>query len=290
MKWLKRLLLLVVFLVVFAGALALAAWWLARGTPEWYGRNRSTPQQLAAAAQRAELEVQRTLSWASDQAHHPPSSTQPAQTFQITLTEDELNAFFQKWDNAFGWSDRYAGYLSDPQIVIQNGKLILAATVKDTNSVISIEFAPRLENGKLDLPVTRVLAGRLPLPQSFWDRYRQRLEAAMQSRLPEWQQRANITPDGKANEDTVAAAMSELLLDGLNDRPAEPVLFLPYDIRQNRKSLPVKLNDVQIAGKALMLTVQPMTGPQRQALLAHIRTLRPAEATRQEASNASPRE
>ncbi|MGH7192312.1 MAG: hypothetical protein ACREJM_02120 [Candidatus Saccharimonadales bacterium] len=290
MKWLKRLALLVVFLAVFAGALGAAGWWLTRRPPDWYAHRQANPREMAQAASRAEREVQRTLSWAQDQQAYSVSSdtgtpsTKPARSLQISLTQDELNGFFQKWDSTFGWSRRYGSYLSDPQIVIRDDRLILAATVKDTGSVLSVEFSPRLEDGKLQMPLERVLAGRLPLPQAFWDRYRQGLESAIDARLPDWEQGADITPAGAANSDAVAAAMSELLLDVLAARPAKPVLFLPYSVGNNPRSFPVKLTSVQIADKTLTLTMEPMTPPERHALLDSIRTTRVAQISAQSPS------
>lgn len=277
MKWAKRLLLLVVFVGVFAGVIGAAGWWMSKRQPDWYARRHASPQETAAAAHRAEREVQRTLSWAEDQqaytdsSQHGAPSTRPAKTFTISLTEDELNGFFQKWDAAFGWSRNYSQFFSDPQIVLQDGKLILAATAKEMGTVISIVFAPRLEAGKLQMPVDQVLAGRLPLPQSFWDRYRVMLTDRLEKPLPQWQSGAQIRPNGTANSDTVSAAMSELLVNILNDHPAEPVLFLPYDVTNGRHSLPVKVINVVIANKTLTLEVQPLTPAERKDLLESIR-------------------
>lgn len=280
MKWVKRLVLLVVFFAVFSGVIGAAGWWMSRRAPDWYARRHRSPQETAAAAHRAEREVQRTLSWAEDQQAYTDSSrfstpsTQPTKALTISLTEDELNGFFQKWDSTFGWSRNYSQYLSDPQIVLHDGKLILAATAKDMGTVVSIVFAPHLEEGKLQMPVEQVLAGRLPLPRTFWDRYRVSLTDRLDEPLPRWQAGAEIRPNGTANSDAVAAAMSELLMDILNDRAAAPVLFLPYDVSNRHRSLPVKLTHVEIANKTLSLQVQPLTSSERRDLLAGIRAPR----------------
>lgn len=281
MKWIKRLILLGVFLGVFAGVLAGVGWWMSRRAPAWYARRHHTPQETAAAAARAEQEVQRTLGWAQDQQayadstrHGGPPSTRPAKSLHITLTEDELNGFFQKWDREFHWSEQCQQYLADPQIVLHNGRLILAATAKEMGTVVSIVFAPKLEDGKLNMPVEQVLAGRLPLPQGVWNRYRAPLEARIGEDLPVWQEKAQIQPNGSANSDAVAAAMGELLMDVLDNQPAPPVLFLPYDLSNGRHSLPVKLTKVRIANKTLTLTVEPMNADEREALLTNIRAPR----------------
>lgn len=278
MKWIKRLLLLAMFVVVFAGVLTFSAWWLSRGAPDWYGRKRVSSQELAAAARRAEQQVQRTLNWASEQARpQNATTTQPIDSFQISLTEDELNGFFQKWDTTFGWSERYGSFLSDPQLAIEDGHVIVAATVVDMNSVLSVELQPRLDAGKLKITMERVLAGRLPLPAGFWEPYRRRVEAAVARRLPRLQHEAAMSADGMANSDAVAAAMSQLLLDVLDQRPAAPVLFLP-NIRNGKKCLPVKVTDVGVADKTLTLTVRAMSPSEREAMLRQIRAPRSARA------------
>jgi hypothetical protein len=100
----------------------------------------------------------------------------------------------------------------------------------------------------------------------------------MEQPLPRWQAGADILSNGTANSDAVAAAMSELLMDVLNDRPAPPVLFLPYDVSNRHRSLPVKLTHVGIASKTLTLEVQPLTPSQRHELLASLRAPWPDHA------------
>jgi len=280
MKWLKRLLLVVVFAAVFVAAVTAAGWWMARATPQWY-KVRPSRQELSAAADRADHELERILSWAGNQqalarghgAADP--SDRPPQTLDISFTQDELNGFFQKWDATAGWSDAYGRYLTDPQIVLRDGQLILCATVSDVGAIVSIELAPQLRDGKLWISVERVLAGRLPLPQVFWTRYRQELEGAVARELPRWQRRARIDNNGGANTDAVAAAMGQLLLSSLSDQPAEPVLFLPYTVHHAPVSLPVQVIDLQVTDQLLKLRMQPLTAGQRSRLLKTIQSSRP---------------
>jgi len=253
-----------------------------KGLFKTYTHRKLDPQELEAAAARAERQMQRTLSWAQDQqalaasgAGGPPT-TQPAKNIEVSFTQDELNGFFQKWDSTFGWSAAYGAYLSEPQIALRDGRLICAATVKDLGSVLSVEFLPRLEGDRLWLSVGRLLAGRLPLPASFWAGYRGKLERAVEGHLPEWRRGAEISSQGGANTDAVAAAMGELLLDMLEDRSSPPVLFLPYAMESRPRSLPVKIVDLRIEGTTLTMTVEPLDAGRRQALLDAIRAPRPA--------------
>ena len=285
MKWKKRLLLAALFLGLFLGTLGVASWWLARRAPQWYVRHKLAPQEIEAAARRAEQHLQATLSWAQDRQAEALRHSQSQVSFsthdplEIDLTEDELNGFFAKWDSTFGWSERYRAYLSDPEIVLRDGRLILAATVNDLDAVVSVEFQPRLGEGKLLLSVTRVLAGRLPLPRAVWEKYRQRLENRMQESLSQWQGRAEITARDGANDEAVKAAMGELVLSALTDQAASPVLFIPYSMSGRPRSLPVRLTALNITDQHIALTVQPLDAAQRVELQNGIRDFNSSQAS-----------
>jgi hypothetical protein len=238
-----------------------------------------SPQERAAAAERAERQFQRMLSQAQDAQHrqavaaHPDGSgsaaTQPASALQLTLNEDELNAFFEKWDNAFGWSRRYDRYINDPQIVLHDHHIILAANVKEMGLLVSVHFEPALENGKLSLRVVNVLGGQLPLPQAMWGGYRQKLLHSLKEKIPQWQAGAHIGPDG-ANSDAVYTAMAQMLAHVLNDEPAEPFIFVPYSVQHSNWYLPVRLTDVAIENKTLTLTGDPVPPGERAGLMERI--------------------
>jgi len=279
MKWVKRLLLAMVFVIVLAAVLAAVGWKMLHGTPAWAIRRIVlSPQQRAAAAERAERQIQLLMSQAQDAQHQQAvaaraatstSSTQPAGALQLVLSEDELNAFFDKWDKSFGWSRRYDRYIADPQIVLHDHHIILAADVKEMGMLVSVHFEPVLENEKLRLRVVNVLGGQLPLPQAVWGGYRQKLEQSLREKIPQWRAGAKIGPDG-ANGDAVYVAMAELLAHVLNDEPAEPFIFVPYSARHADRYLPVRLTDVSIDNQTLTLTGEPVPPPQRAALLEQI--------------------
>jgi hypothetical protein len=288
MKWVKRLLRIVACVVVIAVVGAAVAWVLLRGRPSWYDGQALDPAAARAAAVRAENEFKRTIDWAASQqaeeraamraardgaaASSPTTpSTHPATrpSLTVTFTEQELNAAFEKWGKAYGWATAYGQYVSDPRIVLHDGRLIFAGDVKDFGTIVSLHFQPAVDKqGHLQFELARVLAGRLPLPESAFNQYREKLEQKVRSSLPEMQRAARIEPDGSANEKAVAATMAKLLLRVLDRRPGEAVLFLPAN---QGKQVPVKLSDVNIDGKKIALTVQLMTPQERSALLERIR-------------------
>jgi hypothetical protein len=285
MKWLKSLLRIVALLVVLIAIGAGVGWYLLRGRPSWYDGVVPDPAARQAAAVRAENELKRTIDWAASQqaeeraalyaARTSPATSAPAtapttrRSLTVTFSEQELNAAFEKWETAYDWRDAYGDSISNPRIVLHEGRLIVAGDVKDMGTLISLHFHPRVdEKGRLLLELERILGGRLPLPESAFDGYRAKVEQKVLASLPGLQRGAKFKPDGSANDKAVAACFAELLLHVQEREPAEPVLFLPAN---QGACVPVKLTDVAIEGKSIALTVQLMNAAERAALLEQIR-------------------
>jgi hypothetical protein len=280
MKKLLRWLLIVMLVLVVVGVAApLFVRHQMHRQPEWYPTARLAPDQRAAAANRAD---QKLIAARSEIAEAYASQTRQARAGQmpttsaadesvLSLTQDEIDAWLPKWESELGLSQRIEQYLEDPTIIFRDQEIILAATVKDWNTIVSLHFVPQMEAGKLHITLSGVNAGMLPLPRVSWSGYQDRLLNSMNNRLADFQRRAEIDPAGRANSAAVLAAMSELLIHALKDEPAEPVLFLPDQFGRNPKSLPVKITDITVANKTLNLTVRPMDVSERAALLENIR-------------------
>lgn len=305
MKWFKRLLLTVSVVVV---VLALVGGYLYffryQGTPDWYPvSKKSDPAAEAAAARRVEMKVTETLNWAAasearqDRERYAArrgagtATTHPATVpanpddvpFTLTFTEEELNAFFAKWEKLYDWDQKYGAYVSDPAIALHDGRLVLAGRSKDLGAVLSVHFKPELgptteaadrasddpagARPGLYLRLDKVLAGTLSVPQSFFDKQRDALAHRLKTALPSFQREATIQKDGTANPAAVAAAMGKLALCALGREPAAPILFLPIP---GKGSVPVEVTDVKIQDNVLTLTFQLLGQAERQALLAEI--------------------
>ena len=282
MKWFKRLALFVVGLVLVLGLAGVGAYvYGVRATPEWLRRPVATEAERIAAANSADQKILDTLSQvremeayaaagaAPDPADKRPLATQPADKLKVTFTEAELNASFRKWDRLYGWTKRYHNYVQDPSIVLHGGRIIVAGESAEMKTVVSLHFEPKLvPKGKLTLSLDSVLAGRLPLPQAFFEKYRTSARTKLQGALPRLQREAELGKDGSANSEAMAAAMAKLFLRVLANEPGEPVLFLPVG---EQRSVPVRLTDVRIEDKELSLTVKPLNAKERVALIERIR-------------------
>ena len=284
-NWFRRLLVVTACLLALLAVAAGVGWAMLRGRPSWYPQQAADPAARQAAAARAEDEFRRTIDWAAARQaeervrlqNAPPASTPQAparpaaapKALTVRFTEQELNAAFEKWGSMYRWDEKYGQYLADPRIVLHDGRVIFAGEVKDMGTLVSLHFEPRMEaDGRARFEMVRVLGGRLPLPQSAFDKYRRQLEDRVRASLPAFQQGARIAPDGSANEKAVAASMSKLLLRVLAGESDEAVLFLTAN---QGTQVPVKLTDVKINGKSISLTVQLLNALERTALLQRIR-------------------
>jgi hypothetical protein len=53
--------------------------------------------------------------------------------------------------------------------------------------------------------------------------------------------------------------MTRLLLDGLNDGPSESILFVPFDLSDLHRAMPVKLSAIKVSQGQINLTFQPLS-------------------------------
>jgi hypothetical protein len=272
-----------------AGTLAISGFYLLRGAPSWYRRPRTSGAAAASLEDKLVVYYDRMAAARAWRVRHHAASTGIASTragaptppaadptlapFHIQFSDEELNAFFDKWAGADNRREsKMDQYLQDPRILLQPGKLILAATVKDLGAVVSMEIRPTIDaSGMLQLKLSRAYAGMLPLPDGLWQSRREQIQKLLERNLQRDQATAKITPDGVANGAAAAAGMKELLLDALANQPAAPVLFLPDDTMHPGRSEPVTLGAVTLGDGTIDMLAREMDGEERAGLLERLR-------------------
>jgi hypothetical protein len=274
-KWFKRLMAVVSLLAILVALGVVALYYLANRAPEWIPQQILDPVARAAAAERAEGRLRSAFNLVQDaqsaetrarNANTSAPTTRPS--LELSFTEEEINALFDKWDRYYQWRDRYGEHVSDPGIAFRDGKILLVGRAKELNKTISVRFRPRLDDrGRLIVSLDGIYSGSLWLPGVF-EKYRVPLAQRVKAALPEFQRKARIDLDGSANGEAMAAAMSKLFLRILDDEPGDPVLFQPVG---EHRSVPVKITSLSIKDKSLSMTVVPLTPDERKDLLARVR-------------------
>ncbi len=282
MKWLKRILIAFVLfcLLVVAGFGLLVR--MARSRPDWYPTAAPDASVIKAASRSAEDKLAGFYDWAADtnasERNHKsgiaagkPGYVEPPDPVKtLNLTEAELNAVFRQWSPSLEGGSHYSEYISEPMIVLQDNRIILAGTVKSANALVSLHFEPKLEpDGRLRLNLVRVMGGCLPLPRAIWSTYSEKLEQSLIGQVRQAQKTARIADDGSMNKDAVSAEMDKFLLHALRDEPADAILFFPHDLSDNR--FPVRVTEVKVIDKSVSITVVPLTAAERVELLKRAR-------------------
>ena len=189
-KWLKRLLIVVVVVGVVVGVAAGYFYYLAKyGRPDWWPQARMNAQALEEAGRRADQTVMRMANWveetrAAERRGRRPgavieggapdeaggakanrhASGDPAdgltvtppesgpREFTIMFTEDELNAFWAKWETMYDLKEKYGKRMKDPMVVLHDGNIILAAESQDLGNLVSLHFEAEItKDGKLEI-------------------------------------------------------------------------------------------------------------------------------------------
>jgi hypothetical protein len=282
---------LIVLLAVLAAGLWGTSYAMLRRTPEWYQPDTSTPDQRNKAAKAFEDLLASLNNWSGRRhaatVHRKPTvnpaddpSTQqaramlgskPDEVFQISFTDDQLNAFFNKWANTKDRRAWFEQYVEDPRLVLRENQLILVGKVKDQGVIVSLIFEPRLdEKGRINLNLVNLLGGVLPVPDALWANQRSAIEASLARKLPMFQAGAEITPDGVANGDAGSAAMNKLISATLQYKSSDSVIFVPLNASLSQ-SLPVKITSVVIHDHTVQMTAEQMTEEEREGFLRELK-------------------
>ena len=282
MRFFKRFLRILV-LVVLLGAIGVGVMYhLSTRIPGRYLPHFLTNEQRAAAAWRLEHEKLPNLFNLAEQSQKkdsaaqrareggkpvPASATRPMAPVTLSFTQDEINSFLWKWSQPY--EANYQHYVTHPFIALEEGSIVLMGTVPEFDRVVSAFFEPKLDDkGMLHSDLASLKLGAMPLPQALFSSKREKVENALRSRLPNWQNRAKIDSTGLANGDAQSAWLGKLVLQMLNRQPSPAVIFVHTE---KSNAVPVRLTNVTVEKGALSITVQPMTAEERGALLEQIR-------------------
>lgn len=254
-----------IVLVLLAG-LGVGGWAMFRGEPEWYQPEALSESDRTVAARRAEDKlVELRNSYQELRAKTAAGSATKPITFSIT--QAELTSAVDKWTRYD--LEKSGNAVIRPEIVLREGQIILAARVAEIGTVVSLRLAPRLDaKGELELNLTGIYAGKLPMPESLMKKYDRMISDAVGMSLPQMQEQAAAEGGGAINKDASRVMGVKLLLDAINGRASEAVV--PVDHRGGG-NLPMKLTSLKIADGELSATLVPLTDRERAELVERLR-------------------
>jgi hypothetical protein len=243
----QRILMALALIVLSFVIGVIAIFSLYKSTPDWYAPLAVASTQSSDIARGAENKLTELHNWAQ-RVNAGATSTD---AFEITLSQSEIDELMAKWSSLWTSLPHYDEYVSDARLVIRDGRIILVGRTPDIGAVTSVHLSPSLDdNGKLQLQIVKVMAGRLPLPEMLWRSQRQRLEEALSHEMARWRSQAR-TNRRSVNAAAAFAGLSQLLIDSLENRATEPVIYLP--LSEGGKALPVRVTKLQVRDRDISI-------------------------------------
>ncbi len=259
MKWLKRLLLLIALALLVVIGFLLVGVYRVQSRPAWYRVGHLTTQQAADQARSMEDKLVELRNWAQEGT---------AGSMTITLTNDELESFSEKW--ASQWKDRYAEVLSDLKVYTDDSAFIVAGHLKGRNILASLQFAPRITpDGQLDPNLLRVNGGTLPLPEVVQEKPKARAVKQLRKSLPAVIEESALSVSALANDAMRKAAVTQLILAMLQHTPSEPYLYIQTNAKA---SVPVRIEQISVANGLLSMKLARTSPEERIKLLERMKS------------------
>ena len=278
MKWLKRLLILVALALLGVIAFFLVGIYLYHGTPRWYRPRIATTQQIKDAANSADQKLLDLFTWAASARAQQlrringisKPDDPPIGPKTVSFDDDEINSFAASWKSPGkdALEERISHYFTGGKVVLEDDSLILVGESPMFGTLASAEFRPSIDSqGNLHVDLDSLRAGLLPIPRSAMSDRLTRLQWLLQQQLFVQQPAVQIDSAQTANASALAASWLRLLLCSLDDRAANPILIIPFDMTNLRRGFPAKLTAIKIVEGQLTLTLEPLTPDEGEKLL-----------------------
>ena len=268
-------------LLLIAGGVAFYLYRGANAVPDFYRTPKLTGEDRLAAIASVERKVANfqgtfgeTLSRQNraaddageldaDPSDEDPGPPEPA---YLRFTGAELDTYFGRWLDDNGYRDAFARHLDDPRLLVHDGQLVMAGRMPAFNGVVvSMHFLPEVgEEGRVRLSLDGAYAGRVPLPESAFDAFRQKSADAIRGKLGDLEPRAALDDDGAPNDAAVRLAINRELLSLLDDRRVEDLILFPRLLDYGR--VPARVADLAVEEGELVLGFLPLTPAEREEL------------------------
>ncbi len=244
---------LLLLILLAAGAVALAVYLLAGAVPESYQPSDLTPAQR----EQAVTELANEYSRFNEQAV-------TGQTYTWTLSQDQVNRYLASMDEANAMRVGHeagevkrklarAG-IADPAVVFDNQAVTLMCRLREYDKIVAadlaFEFTP---DGKLRLKLAGARIGRLPLPRDVVADKLARLKAVLAD-ASNGSHPGQGAPAGQATGEFAEALRAVVM--AIEGDPIDPEALLQASKRR------VRFTDVTVDDGLLTLTVQPVTTTQ----------------------------
>jgi len=261
-KWLKR-----IAVVAAAGLLllALAGAWIAHRagqTPQWYQEAVDCSVEPAQAAEHTQLiGFQNWL--ARSGAGNPDQIPSRNRQYEITLTEDQINALLAKWtDNLHNEVELLRVHLGEDEMTVQG-----TWTARNRTVGLHLKTGPAA-SGRPSLWIDSVRVGEQGVPLGWVSSTPIEKLQKVLATLAASEKRVAIDEHGIASPQTARICTTAAALSLAQGYAIEPIVFVSPRL-SIEDTIPLSVIAARADGKTLSLTFQLLTPSEQQDLIDH---------------------
>lgn len=278
-KWLRRIGIGLLLLLVAAAGVGFYLWRGASTIPEFYRRAKLSGQarlDAIASVERKFGQFQDQFGAAVAQRNREDAgeaispTTRPAEPVIVALTADEIDTYFAKWLDDNGYREPVERQLANPRLAIHDGAVVLAGQMRAFNdAVVSLYFRPSIrEDGTANLAFDGAYAGKLSLPNSAFDVFREKARGPLEQKVESRRDEVALK-DGDVNEAGIDVAVDQQVLSLLNRQPIDELVLFPPLLA--RGPVAARVTELVVTGGELSLGFVPLSLPERKALVERLR-------------------
>jgi hypothetical protein len=269
MKWLKRLAVAAVALLVCAAAAIGYLWWKAGREPDWYALARTAAGAEYAA--HAEQNLIRMQNWASATTSGPmDAKPTDAKTYTIELTDAQINGLIAKWSEAAGIKEKINEQMQDIRVRLAGGQITVAGRLVGHDRVISIVLRPTPgDDGYTRITLDSLRAGDVAVPLVAVDGQRE----ALAKKLRVDPAKLGIDEHNHATRETAGVYYLAFLTDLLAGKSPDLYGFLQSQQLGPGRIVATRVRNLAVEDGKLAMTVELLPPQQRKALVEQLQAL-----------------
>ncbi len=277
-KWLKRIGLSLVVIVLLGGLVGLVMYQRADKVPDWYTRAQTIPDDPAVESRTAA----KLQNWASKvSAGDPQTKTSDDRQFTVVLTADDINRLIVKWSKSAGFEEKMSRYVRNVRVRIADDAITIAGQYVEYDKVVSVILKPQADgSGYAQLKLDSMRIGEQPLPLVVLNDKQARLSGNVAKQAQSVVHKLKIDDHSVASRATADLYYTSLAAELFAGKSADAYAFVGrLSGFSTDDPLAARVRAIDMRDGELTLTLESLDDTARTALLDKLRnTADPADA------------
>lgn len=251
---------------------------LIRARPDWYRPEPMPEAARKAAAQALHNRILDLNNRVGDSIIESKQQSSQARAVKIEISEEELNAVYQTWEVLPGLDDQLDQFVTDRQIRLLPGRIVLAGRLARGGIVAGLHLV--IEKDEQGLPVIfleGINAGLMHIPDSMTDGPRRRMMASLERDIARRTPHIRFDPP---NEEAIRVVMARQFSRISTGQRIQPMLVVQSGLGEGLVAEPTfaNLDSLEIEDGKLTALLRPLTPDEARARARELGIIEPKRA------------